>query len=164
MRTYLTKRREPHPIVSWILIILLFFLGIGGMISGALLFAAPDGHLVGFTPALLQGSPFPDFLIPGIILFLFVGAFQLFTAIGMLTRTDWTGPDIINPFKIFHWAWTASWAAGVIMLIWIGVETALLGYISTLQPIIAVWGIVLIGLTLLPSIRKYYRKGPPSSR
>jgi hypothetical protein len=158
MGNQLTGKKEHHPPVSWILIVLLFFLGIGGMISGALLFAAPDGHLVGFTPGLLQGSPFPDFLVPGIVLFLLVGAFQFFTAIGLVTRTSWTGPDIINPFKSFHWAWTASWAAGVIMLIWIAVETSLLGYISGLQPIIAIWGIVLIVLTLLPPVRRYYRK------
>ena len=152
------EKKEHRPVISWILIILLFFLGIGGMISGAMLFASPDGRLMGFTTGLLQGSPFSDFLIPGIILFLFVGVFQFFTAIGLLTRTDWTGPDIINPFKKLHWAWTASGAAGIIMLIWIVVETLLLGYISALQPIIAVWGIVLIVLTLLPPVRKYYRK------
>ena len=158
MGNQVTGKKEPHPPASWILIALLFFLGIGGMISGALLFAAPDGHLVGFMRGLLQGSPFPDFLVPGIVLFLLVGAFQFFTALGLLTRTSWTGPDIINPSKSFHWAWTASWAAGVIMLIWIAVETSLLGYISALQPIIAVWGIALIVLTLMPPVRRYYRK------
>jgi hypothetical protein len=45
------------------------------------------------------------------------------------------------------------------MLIWIGVETLLLGYISFLQPLIVGWGIVTIGLALLAQVRKYYREG-----
>jgi len=44
----------------------------------------------------------------------------------------------------------------VIILIWIIVETALLGYISFLQPVIAIWGIAIIALTLLPKIRQFY--------
>ncbi|MCR4394695.1 MAG: hypothetical protein NUV31_10030, partial [Dehalococcoidales bacterium] len=62
----------------------------------------------------------------------------------------------INPMKKMHWAWTASWAAGVIMLIWITVETVLLGYLSFLQPVIVVYGIVIIVLTLFPAVRGYY--------
>jgi hypothetical protein len=58
--------------------------------------------------------------------------------------------------KKMHWAWTASWAAGVIMLIWITVETVLLGYLSFLQPVIVVYGIVIIVLTLFPAVRGYY--------
>jgi hypothetical protein len=151
----LENKSKHRPVAAWILIVLLFFLGIGGIISGALLFAAPDGHLVGFTSEMLQGSPFSNYLIPGIILFLFVGVYQLFVGYSMLKHPVWHWPETINPNKGYHWAWAASWAAGVIMLIWIAVETALLGYISGLQPIIAVWGIVLIVLTLLPGVRRY---------
>lgn len=147
-----SKRR---PVSAWVLIVLLFFLGIGGIISGAFLFAAPDGHLVGFTSAMLKGSPFSNYLIPGIILFLFVGVYQIFVGYSLLRHPGWRWPEAINPNKGYHWAWTASWASGVILLIWIAVETALLGYISVLQPIIAIWGIILIVLTLLPGVRRY---------
>jgi hypothetical protein len=150
--------QSKRPLAAWILIVLLFFLGIGGVISGALLFMSPNGDLIGMSTFLLQGSPFPNFLIPGIILFLFVGVYQIFTGYGLLTRTPWNGPDVINPCRGYHWAWTASWGAGVIMLIWIVTETVLLGYVSALQPVITIWGIVLIVLTLLPSVRRYYRR------
>lgn len=146
-----------RPILAWVVIILLLFLGIGGIISGAMLFAAPNGRLLGMSTDLLEGSPFSNYLVPGIILFLFVGVFQLFTGYGLLRRPAWKLPNLINPFKNYRWTWTASWAAGVIMLIWIIVETALLGYVSILQPIIFVWGFVLIILTLLPPVRRYYR-------
>jgi cytochrome c oxidase subunit IV len=148
-----------QPFTAWILIISLFILGAGGLISGFMLFIKPDGSWIGMPVTYLQGSPFADFLIPGIILFIFVGIFQVFADYGLITRTNWQGPNVINPYKNFHWSWTAGWVAGVIMLIWITVETALLGYISILQPVILVWSIVLITLTLLPSVRQYYRLG-----
>ncbi len=149
---------EHLPLPAWILIILLFFLGTGGLISGALLFVAPDGKLIGFTPSLLSGSPFSNYLVPGIILFLFVGVYQIFAGYSLLKKPAWNWPDRLTPFKGYHWAWTTSWVAAVIMLVWIIVETALLGYISLLQPIIALWGIILIFLTFLPSTQRYYYK------
>ncbi len=151
------KTDGPAPFAAKLLIFLLFFLGIGAIASGAMLFAAPDGRFLGMTVDLLEGSPFRDYLIPGIILFLAVGVFQLLTAYGLMTRSRWRWPDALNPVKFQHWAWTASWAAGVIMIIWIAVETALLGYVSFLQPLIFVWALVLIILTFLPGVRRYYR-------
>jgi len=152
----MNKTVKFRPVVAWVLIVLLFFIGIGALISGAMLFAAPDGHLMKWSTDDLAGTPFSNYLIPGIILFLFVGAFPLFVAYGLLKQPSWSWPNMINPMKKMHWAWTASWAAGVIMLIWITVETALLGYLSFLQPVIAVYGIVIIVLTMLPEVRRYY--------
>ena len=147
-----------RPFTAWILIVLLFFLGFGGIVSGALLFSAPDGRLMGMSVDLLKESPFPNFLIPGLILFFFVGVFQLFVGYGLVTHKTWNRLNIINPFKGYHWAWTASWVAGVIMLIWIIVETDLLGYINILQPIILIWSLIIITLTLLPNVRHYYKR------
>jgi hypothetical protein len=60
------------------------------------------------------------------------------------------------PEKMYR-AWTAFWAAGIIMLIWISVETVVPGYISFLQPFIAVYGIVVISLILPPNVSRYYK-------
>jgi hypothetical protein len=147
---------SPHPVVVWVLIVLLFFVGIGALISGAMLFVAPDGHLMQLSTNDLAGTPFSNYLIPGIVLFIFIGIFPVFVGYSLLKRPAWNWPGKINPAKKMHWAWTASWAAGVIMLIWISVETILLGYISFLQPLIAVYGVVIILLTLLPDVRRYY--------
>lgn len=152
----MNKTVQSRPVVAWVLIVLLVFIGIGAVISGAMLFAAPEGHLMQWSTDDLAGTPFSNYLIPGIILFLFVGIFPLFVAYGLLKKPSWSWPNIINPMKKMHWAWTASWAAGVIMLIWITVETVLLGYLSFLQPVIAVYGIVIIVLTMLPAVRRYY--------
>jgi hypothetical protein len=152
----MNKKVRVHPAAARVLIVLLFFIGASALISGAMLFAAPDGHLMMWSTNDLAGTPFSNYLIPGIILFTFVGIFPVFVGYGLLKRPAWRWPDTINPAKKIHWAWTASWAAGVIMLIWIGVETLLLGYISFLQPAIAVYGVLIILLTLLPNVRRYY--------
>ncbi len=147
-----------HPLPVWVLIALLFFIGVGAVISGAMLFSAPDGRLLQMSAEILAGTLFSNYLIPGLILFLFVGVFPIFTGYSLLRQPPWAWPDVLNPFKTIRWAWTASWTAGVIMLIWIAVETLLLGLISFLQPVIAVYGAIIILLTLLPTTRKHYRK------
>jgi hypothetical protein len=128
------------------------------LISGAMLFAAPDGSLMQWSTDDLAGTPFSNYLIPGIILFTFNGIFPVFVGYGLLKKPAWKWPDVINPSKNMHWAWTASWAAGVIMLIWITMETALLGFISFLQPFIMGYGVVIILLTILPPVQRYYRR------
>jgi hypothetical protein len=141
-----------------VLIALLFFIGLGSLISGAMLFLAPDGRLMHWSTAELAGTPFSNYVIPGIILFVFLGIFPIVVGYGLLRQPTWVWPNVLNPSKKRHWAWTASWAAGVIMLIWITVELLLLGYISLLQPIAALYGIVIVALTLLPNIRMYYTR------
>jgi hypothetical protein len=150
------KMNKSRPFAAWLLITLLLFIGIGAVVSGAMLIAAPDGRLMQWNTEQLSGTPFSNYLMPGIILFLLLGIFPLFVGYGLIRRPVWRWPDVINPTKKQHWAWTASWAAGVIMLIWIAVETALLGFISFLQPTIAIYGLVIIGLTLLPRVRNWY--------
>ena len=135
---------------------LLIFIGAGGLISGAMLFSSPDGALIKLNTNILQGTPFNNFIIPGIILFLFIGIFPILVSYGLLRQPAWHWAEAINICKKYRWPWTAAWAAGVIILIWIIVEFALLGYISFLQPLVTVWGTAIITFTLLPKIRQYY--------
>lgn len=150
------RARASRPVTLNILIFLLVFIGVAALISGPMLFLAPDGHLMQWSVNMLKETPFSNFLIPGIILFLFNGVFPVLVSYGLLRQPAWRWPEAINIFKKYHWSWTASWAAGVIILIWILVETLLLGYISVLQPLITVIGIAIITLTLLPNIRRRY--------
>jgi len=145
-----------RPASAWILILLVLILGIMAVISGAMLFLAPDGSLMGMSADVLEKSPFNDYLFPGLVLFVFNGIFPIITGIG-LVKTGWKWLETLNPFKQYQWAWTGSLAAGIILLIWIITETLLLGYISFLQPVMAVWGLVILLLTLLPGVRGYYR-------
>jgi hypothetical protein len=152
------KLKTPRSFWLWLLIALLVFIGVGAIISGAMLFIAPDGHLFQWTTEQLTGTPFSNYLIPGLILFTLLGLFPLFVSYGLLRKPNWHWPETINPLKKQHWAWTASWAAGIIMLIWIGTETVLLGLISFLQTVIAVYGLLIIVLTFIPAVKRHFTK------
>ncbi len=151
------KRKRPVSLI--ILVILLVVIGFGGIVSGPMLFLAPDGGLMQMPVDILEGTPFPDYLIPGIILFLFIGIFPALVGFGLVKQPGWQWAESLNPAKGTHWSWAASWATGIIMLIWIIVETVMLGYISFLQPLIAVWGVLIIALSLLPGVRTDVTKG-----
>jgi len=151
------NKRPSRPFELWLLIISLIIIGISGLISGALFILSPDGQLMGMSPDLLTGSPFKDFLVPGIILFLFLGVFPIFAGYGLIQRPGWRWPNAVNICGRYHWSWTASWTGGVIILIWLIVQTGMLGYIFFLQPVMAVWGSAIIILAMLPRVRNYYR-------
>jgi hypothetical protein len=146
-----------RPFGAWVLIIIMIFLGIGAIISGPMLFLSPDGDLMGMSTDLLEGSPFSNYLIPGLILFIFVGVLPLLVGIGLI-NTKWKGLFFLNPFPHRHWAWTGSVAAGLALLIWIITETVMLGYISFLQPVMGIWGALILALTALPAVRRYYAR------
>ena len=154
----MNDKKESRPATLWILIVLMFILGIAAIISGPMLFLAPDGSIMQMSVDALQETPFPDYLIPGIILFVFMGLYPIFVGISLIKRPNWNFMNFINPFKSFHWAWTTSLASGLILLIWIITETLFIGYESFLQPLMAGWGLLIIIFTMLPNVKRYYRK------
>jgi hypothetical protein len=72
------------------------------------LILAPDGHLLGMPVKLLAGSPFPSFLVPGIILFSLIGVAPLIAAAITLRR------QVLAPL--------AAVAVGLTLIGWVSVE------------------------------------------
>ena len=152
----MNSKNRRRPFTLWVVIAAQFILGFGSMDNGSRLFTAPDGSSMGVSVDLLAGSPFQDFRIPGILLFL-VGVCLLLAAIALLVRPSWRWLQTINPCKKYHWSWAFSLAAGAVLLVWIITEAAMAGFFSPHQPAIGAMGIVIILLTLLPGVRSYYR-------
>lgn len=150
-----THSKTPLPVIF--LILLQFFLGVGAMFGGGALMLAPDGSLLGMPLSVMQGAPFADFFIPGLILFTIVGVFPLCVAYSLWKRPAWTWPDAINPFKRTHWAWAGSLAASVIVIIWILVELLWVPY-AFIHGIYLAWGALILLLSLLPTVRQYARR------
>jgi hypothetical protein len=100
---------------------LLVFLSIGALGGGIALVAAPDGSVLQMPKSMLEGSPFSDYLVPGLILAGLFGVGSLAVAVIGLRR--WR----IAPFLAF--------AIGVAQMIWIAVELAIIKGISILHPI-----------------------------
>ncbi len=145
------------PILAIILILLQFFLGIGAMFGGGALMLAPDGSLLGMPLSVMEGAPFANFFIPGLVLFTFVGLFPLCVAYSLWKLPSWRWPNAINPFKRAHWSWAGSLAAGAITVIWIVVELIWVPY-AAIHGVYLAWGALILLLTLLPIVRKYTQR------
>ncbi|MGM0588078.1 MAG: hypothetical protein ACQETE_06685 [Bacteroidota bacterium] len=139
---------DQRPISFYALLILLFFQSASGLYGGGALIGDPTGDALQLPTSLLAGTPFPDFLIPGLILFSVLGIFPLIVCIGSWQRRTW--------------AWPGAVLVSIALIIWIGVEIAMIGYASEppLQLIYGLVGIALLILTLLPSVRSSMNSTP----
>jgi hypothetical protein len=101
-------------------LVLLSVLGVGALAGGIVLATAPDGSGMGFDVAVLAGSPFPDFLVPGLVLAGLFGVGSLVVVAMGLAGLP------IAPFLAF--------AIGCAQMIWIPVELAIIKEFSVLHP------------------------------
>lgn len=88
----------------------------------------------------LKNSPFHNYFIPSLILFIVIGGSSLFAAVTVFRRD--------------RFGRKASLLCGVIILIWLGVQIAIIGYVSWMQPVTAIAAVLIIFLSfLIPEIR-----------
>lgn len=111
-------------------IILLIINGISGLAGGYGLISDPSGKGVKMPLELLEGSPFNNFLIPGLVLFTFIGVSSLVVAYLVANRHKHA------PLLLIY--------QGVTVWIWLTVQIIV---INTLDPLQLVYGI--IGLILV---------------
>jgi hypothetical protein len=140
----------------YVLSFLLLFLSAGVIYGGGSLILAPDGTLLQMDPRWLELIPFPDYLIPGVILFTLLGIFPLISLFCLFYKK--TIP-LFNRFNIYRekqWGWTFTLYTGIISIIWIVVQQIMAEYF-VLQSIIAGNGILIVILCLLPRVQKYYQ-------
>jgi hypothetical protein len=124
------NRPAPRPalgIAGKVAVGLLIWLGIGALAGGIWLVAAPDGSAMGFETTILEGSPFTNFLVPGLILGgLFGVGSLLVAAMGVRHRP-------MAPFLTF--------GIGCAQMIWIVVQLAIIGTVSFLHPLMFASGL-----------------------
>ena len=72
----------------------------------------------------LKGSPFRNYFIPGLFLFVLVGGSALFAAFAVFSQR--------------RQARKAAFICGIITLIWLSVQVVIIGYVSWMQPTTAV--------------------------
>lgn len=122
----------PRPrlgLAGWIAIVGLVLLGLGAVAGGLALVSQPDGSAMQLDPAMLAGSPFPDFFIPGLILGGLFGVGSLVVAAMGLRRSP------LAPFLAF--------AIGCGQMIWIVVQLAIIREWSWLHPTCFVLGLAI---------------------
>jgi hypothetical protein len=130
----------PRTAGVWTLLVLLVVQGIGAVGGGIALVAAPDGGILHMPVENLHGSPFHDFLIPGIVLLVVLGVWPLAAAAGL--------------WRHRAWAWYSAFAIGCGLMVFEVVEVLSIPF-SPLQPIYFLVGLALAGLALLPSVRRF---------
>ena len=142
-----------------ILIALLLFLGLGAIGGGAFLIISPSGKLIGGLPlSVLEHSPFTDFLIPGIILFLILGIAPCLISLALIRKPELKIAEHFNFFKDMYWAWSYSIYIAFALIIWIQVETIILNSVTWLQTFYMLYAIPIILVALLPQVRTIYKK------
>lgn len=142
-----------------ILIALLLFLGLGAIGGGAFLIISPSGKLIGGLPlSILEHSPFTDFLIPGIILFLILGIAPCLISLALIRKPEFKIAEHFNFFKDMYWAWSFSIYTAFAIIIWIQVETISMNSVTWLQTFYMLYAIPIIFVALLPQVRAIYKK------
>ena len=90
----------------------------------------------------LEGSPFQSYFLPSLFLFVVIGGLSLFSSL-----------------KIFFHKPIGRKAAsytGILLVLWIIVQVSIIGYVSWMQPVTAILGIIiLIMVSKLPIQNAY---------
>ena len=113
-------------------IILLFLIGISAVFGGYNLIIDPTGNKIQMPITYISNSPFKDYLIPGIILFIFNGV----------------SSQVIAITAIFGYkkSYLLIIAQGIVLSVWIIVQLFMTAQPFILQPICLSIGLILIVL------------------
>lgn len=147
------KKKRPFPL--YLLCLLHLLLSVSALAAGYSFITDPDGSGLGINLSYLNRTPFTSFFLPGLILFVFNGLFPLFILIGLFFQPKWKFAGILNIYPEKHWSWTYSLYSGIILISWIAIQITMVEYFI-LQPACIGIGLIILILTLLPSIQKYF--------
>jgi hypothetical protein len=122
--------------------IIQIFNGLSGILGGFMLIKDPSGVSLEMDLEWLQSTPFQNFLIPGIVLFVING-------LGNVTGFAVTLSNSKNAGKL-------ALALGAIMMIWIISQVSWIGYKNYLQPLYFFTGLLqlIAGYYLNKQIRR----------
>jgi hypothetical protein len=124
--------RRPRGRLARAAIALEILLGVGAIGGGLALMVGPNGEILPLPVSALAGSPFANYFVPGAILFTIIGLGPLGAALLAWRRHP------VAPLLAF--------ATGAVLLIWLGVEIAIIGYASKppLQALYLAHGVAMV--------------------
>jgi uncharacterized membrane protein len=117
------------------------FVGVGAVASGIGFILDRDGSNFSMSIGLLKESPFEDFLIPGFVLLSINGLGSILGSFLSFRRHFFAGKMAV--------------ILGVVMVIWISAQVYWISWISWLQPVYFVLGMIeiLLGFIIDKNIR-----------
>lgn len=108
---------------------------LGAIPAGYSMIVHPDGSGLKMTLDILAGSPFKDYFVPGLFLFVVNGLFNLISS--------------VLCFFNFRYSYFFGLLLGSALIIWVVVQVFSVGLSHILQPVYFVIGILEIVLSLL---------------
>jgi len=111
------------------------FVAIGAIPAGFSMIFNSDGTELGMTIDFLQSSPFNDFFVPGLLLFIVNGLFNLVASILSFTRNKYSG--------------ILGLILGISLILWIVIQIYFITLFSFMQPMFFFIGIIEIIISLL---------------
>ena len=118
-----------YNLVRWtfgLFLLLIAANAIGGGIYGMI--GAPD-----VPTTWLQSSPFTSYFIPGLILFVCIGGTYTLAGLAVLRQQQSASLRCL--------------IAGLLLVVWIVTQVLFIGYVSWLQPTMAIVGVVTIAMS-----------------
>jgi hypothetical protein len=139
-----TAHNRRKPVAAYALMACLLFQGVSGMAGGLGLLMDPSGETLRIPLNWLEGSPFQDYTIPGLVLLVVLGIFPIAVLYGL-----WNGEG---------WGWTGAVLVGLALIVWLVVEIIVIGYQPDppLQLIYGILGAAILVLTALSRVREFY--------
>jgi hypothetical protein len=110
---------------------------LGALLAFAALNALAGGYYglagaKGIPTEWLRGTPFADYFLPSLVLFVIVGGSFLVATVAVFAH--WQRDRLL------------AIAAGVVVLGWLCVQVAIIGYVSWMQPATAIAGALILAL------------------
>ena len=133
-----------RPLAVWLYVLVAVSLGVSAVYGGLALMRDPVDDPLGLPHEWLEGTPFPDYFVPGLNLFTVFGVGSFVVVIGVLGRRGW--------------ARMAAVGLGVAQLGWIGAEVFFLRRLHPLHVVYGSLGAVLVRLATRPSMRAYLNR------
>jgi hypothetical protein len=150
---------KSKPAAVYVLIALEVLLAFLGFASGFTFFLSPSGQAHGMDRAILENTPVGDFTLVGLFFIVFFGILPCLAIFGLWKLPRWHWTDAVNKWTGQNWAWTATAATGVILILWIAVEVMLIGspdgFPRFLQVMMTLDGVVILALAMLPRVRAF---------
>ncbi|MBS1754406.1 MAG: hypothetical protein R2765_04735 [Ferruginibacter sp.] len=131
----MNSKKLPENIIRYTLGILLLLVAINAFAGGYYAIAGAKN----VPTEWLRGSPFSNYFIPGLFLFIVVGGLALLAAIFI--------------FRHHRLALKAAYVSGTIILLWLLIQVTIIGYVSWMQPSTAIAAVIIILLTT--QLKKY---------
>ena len=144
-----------RPFALWLLSFFLVFLGLGGLYGGIAMLTDPTGGSLQMAD-VLPLLPVSNFVLPGLFLLFVMGLMPFFLIYALLTRPNWPWADALSHLTGHHWAWLGTLTVGIVLIVWLSIQGLLIGFKWPIQYITGADGLLIILVSLVPGVRKYY--------